>query len=255
MYRNGGEGGFGGSGPGSEAMSIAWSRVQVRLRAELGEDVYSSWFRSLMLESIDTGTANFTVPTKFLRSWLEQHFADRILALLGEEALGVERVSVTVRACSRTIAIPASAAVAPRAAPAPLPVINGEPSTLIGSPLDRRLAFETFLVGRSNELAHAAALQVGRAKSRELVSFNPLYIHAAVGLGKTHILQAIAGAVEASRRRVLYLTAERFIFGFVSALKRDRRRLQGASRGIDSSSSTTCNSCRARRRSRSSATR
>jgi chromosomal replication initiator protein len=220
MYRNGGEGGFGGGGPGSEAVSIAWSRVQARLRAELGEDVYSSWFRSLTLESIDSGTANFTVPTKFLRSWLEQHFADRILALLGEEALGVERVSVTVRLCSRTIAMPASSAVvASRPAPAPLPAIAGDPNALIGSPLDRRLAFETFLVGRSNELAHAAAMQVGRAKSREPVSFNPLYIHAAVGLGKTHILQAIAGAVEASRRRVLYLTAERFMFGFVSALK------------------------------------
>jgi chromosomal replication initiator protein len=90
---------------------------------------------------------------------------------------------------------------------------------LTGSPLDRRLVFETFLVGRSNALAHAAAREVAQAPSGGPLRFNPLYIHAAVGLGKTHLLQAIAAAAELGGRRVLYLTAERFMFGFVSALK------------------------------------
>lgn len=199
-----------------KAIAGAWARVSARLRAELGEDVYSSWFGRLVLERVAAGTADFTVPTKFLRSWLEQHFAERILALLGEEKIGVDRIHVTVRPCARTMpqVLPA-APLRPEPAPAPRPSENG----LVGSPLDRRLAFETFLVGRSNALAHAAAQQVARAKPREAPSFNPLYIHAAVGLGKTHLLQAIAGAAEANRRRVLYLTAERFMFGFVSALK------------------------------------
>ncbi|MFD1331690.1 chromosomal replication initiator protein DnaA, partial [Methylopila musalis] len=90
---------------------------------------------------------------------------------------------------------------------------------LDGSPLDRRLTLDTFLVGRSNQLAHAAALQIARARPGDPVTFNPLVIHAAVGLGKTHLLQATAHAVESSGRRVTYLTAEKFMFDFVAALK------------------------------------
>jgi len=88
-----------------------------------------------------------------------------------------------------------------------------------GSPLDPRLAFETFIVGRSNTLAHAAAKQVATSRRGEQLMFNPLYIHAAVGLGKTHLLQAITWAGNSTERKVLYLTAERFMYGFVSALK------------------------------------
>jgi chromosomal replication initiator protein len=211
------EGGVTGAPTHEQTIASAWARVSTRLRAELGEDVYSSWFGRLVLERVEAGTASFTVPTKFLRSWLEQHFTDRILALLAEERLGVERIQVAVRPCARPMPLGPLAVPQPRHEPPPAP--RPSEGGLIGSPLDRRLAFETFLVGRSNALAHAAAQQVGRAKPREAPSFNPLYIHAAVGLGKTHLLQAIAGAAEAGHRRVLYLTAERFMFGFVSALK------------------------------------
>src|SRR5262249_40355508 len=87
-------------------------------------------------------------------------------------------------------------------------------------PLDPRLSFETFIVGRSNTLAHAAAKQVATSRGGEPLMFNPLYIHAAVGLGKTHLLQAITWAGNtAADRKLLYLTAERFMYGFVSALR------------------------------------
>ena len=89
-----------------------------------------------------------------------------------------------------------------------------------GSPLDPRLTFETFIVGRSNTLAHAAAKQVATSRRGEPLMFNPLYIHAAVGLGKTHLLQAITWAGNTTGdRKILYLTAERFMYGFVSALR------------------------------------
>ena len=89
-----------------------------------------------------------------------------------------------------------------------------------GSPLDPRLTFDSFVVGRSNTLAHAAAKQVAAAKRGDAVMFNPLYIHAGVGLGKTHLLQAITWAGNAiGERKVLYLTAEKFMYGFVSALR------------------------------------
>src|SRR6202007_2496014 len=82
------------------------------------------------------------------------------------------------------------------------------------------LTFDTFVVGRSNTLAHAAAKEVAVARRNDPVMFNPLYIHAGVGLGKTHLLQAVTWAGNAvGERRVLYLTAERFMYGFVAALR------------------------------------
>ena len=88
-----------------------------------------------------------------------------------------------------------------------------------GSHLDRRLTFSTFLVGQSNQLAYAAAQQICQESSGGRSLFNPLYVHSNVGLGKTHLIQAIAHSVAASGRRVIYLTAEKFMYGFVNALK------------------------------------
>src|SRR5262249_18953491 len=98
--------------------------------------------------------------------------------------------------------------------------ISAVHEALGGSPLDPRLTYDTFIVGRSNTLAHAATKQVAQGKRGDVGRFNPLYIHAGVGLGKTHLLQAIAWAGNAStERKVLYLTAEKFMYGFVSALR------------------------------------
>src|SRR6476469_752196 len=98
--------------------------------------------------------------------------------------------------------------------------ISAAHDSLGGSPLDPRLTFETFVIGRSNTLAHAAAKQVAQGRRGDMVMFNPLYIHAGVGLGKTHLLQSLAWAGNASaERKVLYLTAEKFMYGFVAALR------------------------------------
>ena len=114
------------------------------------------------------------------------------------------------------------------------PVSTGH-DALGGSPLDLRLTFESFVIGRSNTLAHAAAKQVAAARRGEPVMFNPLYIHAGVGLGKTHLLQAITWAGnQGSDRKVLYLTAEKFMYGFVSALRTQTAlAFKEALRGID----------------------
>ncbi|MGH8734994.1 MAG: chromosomal replication initiator protein DnaA, partial [Burkholderiales bacterium] len=98
--------------------------------------------------------------------------------------------------------------------------VSAAHDALGGSPLDPRLTFDTFVVGRSNTLAHAAAKQVAQGRRGDAVMFNPLYIHAGVGLGKTHLLQSLAWAGNATaERKVLYLTAEKFMYGFVSALR------------------------------------
>src|SRR5262249_60202499 len=98
--------------------------------------------------------------------------------------------------------------------------VSGTAASLGGSPVRPRLTFETFIVGRCNTLAHAAAKPVALAERGDPVMFNPLYIHAGVGLGKTHLLQSLAWAGNGSTdRKVLYLTAEKFVYGFVSALR------------------------------------
>jgi chromosomal replication initiator protein len=210
----------------------AWKRCVARLRAELGEDVYSSWFGRLELDSVVDGVARLSVPTKFLKSWIDGHYTDRILVAIRSEIRDVVALSLSVRSATR----PASAADAAlatalvssvRAAPerersyAPVKRVEGPAvdDALAGSPLDRRLTFATFLVGRSNQLAYSAAQKIIEAKLGEPPAFSPLYIHAAVGLGKTHLLQAVAHAAASQGRRAIYLTAERFMYGFVAALK------------------------------------
>jgi chromosomal replication initiator protein len=217
----------------------AWERIRVRLKAELGDDVYSSWFTRMELDRIEGATAHLSVPTKFLKSWIQSHYVDRIARIFNAELDSVQHISLSLRTAGVKLAsvsspeavarmpafVPAVseiAAVSATATPVPLAAQrdnNAAGGALVGSPIDRRLSFESFFVGRSNALAHAAALQVGQARTCDTVRFNPLYIHAAVGLGKTHLLHAIAGAAEDAGHRVLYLTAERFMFGFVSALR------------------------------------
>jgi chromosomal replication initiator protein len=230
--------------PGTDSAAIhalrtqAWDRVRRRLRAELGEDVFSSWFGRLELVAVVDGIAHLTVPTRFLKSWIQSHYMDRVSALMSAECEGVTGIELAVRnAVVRSV--PPRQTHAENASPAPAPRPSGEKVThlnlasaapertmtqteadgLQGSPLDRRLTFASFLVGKSNALAHAAGQKVAQIESGAPPLYNPLYVHSAVGLGKTHLLQAIAHDVMASGRRVIYLTADRFMYGFVAALK------------------------------------
>lgn len=204
---------------------LVWDRVRRRLKAELGEDVFSSWFARLELERIADDTAELSVPTRFLKSWIEAHYLDKILALLAAEAPGVGRLALTVRTANIPAPHPVHGAGVTQAdaavAESSQKKFDAVPRDghLPSSPLDRRMTFETFFVGPSNALAHAAAQQVAYTKPGEPLSYNPLYVHATVGLGKSHLIQAIAHRAEAGGQRVLYLTAERFMYGFVAALK------------------------------------
>jgi chromosomal replication initiator protein len=225
-----------------------WSRVKGRLRSSVGEDVYSSWFARMDLESVQPESVRLSVPTAFLKSWIQAHYAERVLTCWQAEVPEVERVDLTVRSALR-IATPAKEAPAAdlrradrhdgRPAPelratATAPV-SASHDALGGSPLDPRLTFGSFVIGRSNTLAHAAARQVAEGRRGDSVMFNPLYIHAGVGLGKTHLLQAVTWAGNSGiERKVLYLTAEKFMYGFVAALKTQTAlAFKEALRGID----------------------
>lgn len=224
-----------------------WGRVKERLRAEVGDDIFQSWFARMELERIDNGVAHLSVPTRFLKSWIASHYTDRVVACWQAEHAEVQKIDVSVRSAVIRTAPPKVKAPEVMDAREPrsrmdlgdlraafAPVSTGH-DALGGSPLDLRLTFDSFVVGRSNTLAHAAAKQVAVARRGEPVMFNPLYVHAGVGLGKTHLLQAITWAGNnGNDRKVLYLTAEKFMYGFVSALRTQTAlAFKEALRGID----------------------
>lgn len=222
----------------------AWSRISQRLRAEFGDDVYTSWFARLELEAMRAGLAYCSVPTKFLKSWIQSHYQERILGIIASELPEAHGLIIDVRSGTRkqnvgaeiaaTVEAPSIAeSNAPRrakelflqGAQRHLPNtftaadMSGGDAAIIGAPLDRRFTFDSFLVGESNRLAHAAAMRIANSSANEPALYNPLYLHAAVGLGKTHLIQAIANAAATIGQRTLYLTAEKFMYGFVSALR------------------------------------
>ncbi len=225
----------------------AWRRALLRIRTELGEAIYNSWFARLELDHVDSGTAYCSVPTKFLKSWITTQFLEKIIPIFASEFPGVRSLSISVRSTfrapaprhaprnetgdnletpvARVAAGGESRSAAPKVAQsaAPLAISKQIESNarnfcdIGGSGLDPRYTFESFLVGTSNQLAHASAQEVARGNGG--AAFNPLFLHASVGLGKTHLLQAIAHRATELRRRVVYLTAEKFMYGFVSSLK------------------------------------
>jgi chromosomal replication initiator protein len=211
-----------------------WQRVKNRLRSEVGDDVFTSWFARMELDAVDKGAVRLSVPTRFLRNWIQSHYSEKVLSNWQAEDPSITRLELSVRSATMR-----PVAVKPRLAESTMPVREphdgqlhggdmrangGAPfmsmhEALGGSPLDPRLTFDTFIVGRSNTLAHAAARQVAASRRGDQLMFNPLYVHAGVGLGKTHLLQAVTWTGNSGDRKVLYLTAERFMYGFVSALR------------------------------------
>jgi chromosomal replication initiator protein len=211
----------------------AFVRVRARLKAAVGEDVYSSWFARLELEEIVDDLAHLSVPTRFLCSWIQSNYAEKILDAFKAETADVGRLHFTVRVNGQprpTLARPAEPVreIEPEAIPAQ-PRSVREPSTtarggdaLSGSALDPKMTFDEFVVGAPNEMALQVAKQVAHAAANNAVSFNPVYIHSTVGLGKSHLLNAIAWAAGAAdqTRNIVYLTADHFMYHFITAVQR-----------------------------------
>ncbi len=227
-------------------------RVRAALKAQVGEEVYSSWFGALEFQSFDGVTLKVSVPVKFLKNWIQTHYYDVLLKSAGIEFKGVERVDVLLREPGGNMGRPATPAPRDRSdapstatdgrldppkpsfgqALAPRIQVNG----LDGSPLDSRYTFDNFIVGPSNRMSHAGATQVAETVFADERGFNPLFIHSGVGHGKTHLLHAIAWDVKrrTPHAQILYLTAERFRFQFVEALKsQDAMAFKDRFRSID----------------------
>lgn len=207
-----------------------WDRVKERLREKLGEDVYSSWFSSVEFVQGDQATAYLSVPTKFLKSWIQTNYRDQLIGFWQGELKTVSRIELTVRSATRPRHNPEAAQMGTTPV-AVAPVAQGQngiaqplrraPSTsgpLGGSPIDGRYTFDTFCEGPANRVALAAARMVADGSTAS--SYNPLFLHAGVGRGKSHLLHAMTHAARAAgNRNVVYLTAEHFMFRFVAAVR------------------------------------
>ncbi len=248
----------GAAGEKSEMNSDAlFERFSARLRAQVGPDVFSSWFGRLKLHSASKSVVRLTVPTTFLKSWINNRYLDLITSIFQDEDASILKVEILVRSASRAgrstpaedapqIAEPAlPLAPARKSAPQPIGQMvqpsaapTGRPTPagpFFGSPLDSRYTFDAFVEGASNRVALAAAKTIAEAGAGA-VRFNPLFIHSSVGQGKTHLLQAIANAAVESPRapRVVYLTAEYFMWRFATAIRdNDALTLKDTLRNID----------------------
>jgi len=204
-----------------------WNRVRGRLRAEFGDAAFNSWLKPMALAEAHDGQVTMTVPTRFMRDWVMNHYADRIRELWRGEIGKLKTINIQVRtADAARQPRPANGAspaahngTANPAAAAPRPATSFEEADReLSAPLDTRFTFENFIVGKSNELAHAAARKIADATS---VPFNPLYLYGGVGLGKTHLMHAIGWDIRNRDpgRRVIYLSAEKFMYQFIRALR------------------------------------
>jgi chromosomal replication initiator protein len=201
--------------------------------------VFRRWLLPMVLQRSEDGQVVIAVSTRFLRDWIEQHYADRLLSLWRAED---QRVTSVVIVVAPAAAQPRASAEAPATEepgtplgmtdvdPVALPVaVLAEPAEAsdergqISGPLDPRFTFENFVVGKPNELAHAAAWRVAEASVSpgHSVPFNPLFLYGGVGLGKTHLMHAIAwhARKHAAARKVIYLSAEKFMYQFIRALR------------------------------------
>ncbi len=213
-------------------MEQIWVRVRARLRAAMGEDVFTSWFARLELEEIVDDLAHLSVPTRFLCSWVQSHYASPILEAFSAENAEIKRLHFTVRvngqarprlvAQSEALATPQVIQPAPKTSSNTNRTSPKHQNVLSGSIIDPKMTFDNFVPGMANEMALGVARQVASAAANNSVAYNPVYIHSSVGLGKSHLLNAIAWAAGAadSSLQIVYLTADHFMYHFITAVQR-----------------------------------
>jgi chromosomal replication initiator protein len=225
----------------TESQRELWNRVRARLKASVGEDVFASWFARLDLEEVVDDVVHLSAPTRFLCSWVQSNYADRILESFRQDDESVSRIQVTLRVngqarprLTQVAAEPAPAAevntaVQAQAIPASTSIARfprestaAKGDALSGSAIDARMTFDSFVGGTANEMALGVARQIAAAAANDTVTFNPVYIHSTVGLGKSHLLNAIAHAVQSAdaSKNIVYLTADHFMYHFITAVQR-----------------------------------
>ena len=210
--------------------AAAWEVMRTALRDRFGETAYRRWLEPMTndigRDASGVSHATMILPTRFMRDWVEAHYGDVIRSLWqqnsprGNVSFSVMSPLAKAAQAKNAIDTAATAPIAPLGrAPAQAP--SSSSSGFAGdlsADLDPRFTFENFVVGKPNELAYAAARRVA---DTENPAFNPLFLYGGVGLGKTHLMHAIAWHIRTNypHRRVIYMSAEKFMYQFVRALR------------------------------------
>ena len=193
-------------------VSISWSKITSELKKSLDKDTFQNWIKPINFETQLDTSLTLSVPTRFLRDWIIKNYASVIKRVYQDQGITVEKLSIIVKENNNRI-IPGTEVV--------YQDIDNDEDTYyddISAPLDPQFTFDNFIVGKPNELAYAAAQRVAQS---EIVSFNPLFLYGGVGLGKTHLMHAVAWNIKKRnpKKNVVYLTAEKFMYQFIKALR------------------------------------
>ncbi|WP_234419380.1 chromosomal replication initiator protein DnaA [Sphingomonas sp. EC-HK361] len=210
----------------------AWTRIRTNLRESAGARLFEQWLKPIALIDSDDGEhIRLSLPTAFAANWVRSHYADRLVHEFRAVLPGVRSVTIeTATQRVEPVVLTAASAVTAQGAPAPvvtLAAVAERPA------LEPRYVFDRFVVDSSNKVAFHAAKAVAAPGP---VRFSPLFLHSGTGQGKTHLMHAIAHAfLDAEpNARVLYMSAERFMFEFVSALRvRDTHAFKARLRSAD----------------------
>ena len=201
-------------------MINSWSKIRLKLKSRLGKNIFKNWIESIELVKIEKKSAVFNVPNSFIANWIDRNYREIIIETFKNEEIFIDEILFEFK---NKNSLPFSNEKnTPKKRDNNLSNIKNSLDNnnieLPSSPLDKRFTFERFVVGKPNELAHAAAKRVSETGP---VTFNPLFLYGGVGLGKTHLMHAIAWQIKKTNpsSRMLYLSAEQFMYRFVQALR------------------------------------
>lgn len=199
----------------STNMEDLWKQIQPHCLEAFGENTYQNWILPLRVKEFLTGRLVIAAPSRFVRDWVQKNCMQKILSFLQQQDKTILALDFIVEAASLP---PETKNVSRETISEDLNLIFEEGLEDVSSRLEPRYTFEAFVVGKPNELAHAAARRVAEEES---VTFNPLFLYGGVGLGKTHLMHAIAWHIRKNhpQRKVIYLSAEKFMYLFIRALR------------------------------------
>jgi chromosomal replication initiator protein len=195
-----------------------WDQVLARIQTKVNQHIYSTWFKPTTFVADDGQALRIRVPNALFSNWLNKHYSvvlEEALSEVNRQGCLVSFVTDDADAMMPTRVVPESASL-PTQPPEPEDIVAGQPGTLAP-----RYSFDAFIVGPSNQFAHAACRAVAEAPSR---SYNPLFIYGGVGLGKTHLMHAIGHYVltHLTSLKLTYISSERFMNEMINAVRYDR---------------------------------
>lgn len=199
-----------------------WQHIQHQLKEEYGEATFKSWLSKIEFVSADSGTLTILTPTKFIREWVTAHYLESIKIFWHQIDSSITDVEVKIANSGANIVSSASVNSANLNIYEEKKIAetaNFYQNYDLASVLDQRFVFDNFIVGAPNEFAYAAARSVSESKAKSKT--NPLFLYGGVGLGKTHLMHAIAWHIynNDKNRKVMYISAEKFMYQFVKALR------------------------------------